>query len=196
LPAVFCVLRRLYTGPWDLFDVRVYYFRPYAEWVNGFGAFVGLIALVYAVQLVRRAKARPAHEYLRPTYLVFNFLGFAMPFMVIRDGTSAFASAALWHAVQYIAIVWLFNRRRYASGKSEAAPVISWASQPGRWPAYVGIIVVCAAAVYSVAFVLARVAAIPFASLAMTFWTGLTLAHYYVDGVIWKSRRNDLKPLT
>ena len=57
-------------------------------------------------------KQRPAHEWVRPAYLAFNFLGFAMPFLVIRDGNSAFGAAALWHAVQYIAIVWLYNDRR------------------------------------------------------------------------------------
>jgi len=46
-----------------------------------------------------------------------------------------------------------------------------------------------------VAFLIASVAKIPFQSLALVFWTGLTLAHYYVDGVIWKTRRYNLKPL-
>jgi len=195
LPALFCVLRRLYTGPWELFGTWVYHVRPPARLVNGCGALVVALACAYLARLVVTARARPLHHYVRPIYLAFNFMGFAMPFLVIRDGTSAFAAAALWHALQYIAIVWLYNRRRYAGGIDAGARLVSWVSQPGRTLPYVGLIAVCAAGVYSLAFAIATVTRTDFQQLAMVFWTGLTLAHYYVDGVIWKTRRYNLKPL-
>jgi hypothetical protein len=194
LPAFFCALRRIYTGPRTLFGIEIFYVRPPAMLVNGLGAVIVVIAAAYLVLWTRRSHA--AHEYMRPVYLAFNFLGFAMPFLVIRDGTSAFAAAALWHAVQYIAIVWLYNRRRWSAGVDPQARLVSWVSQPGRSLAYMGLIAVCAAGVYTVAFTVSRVVHMPFEELAMTFWTGLTLGHYYVDGVIWKSRRYDLRTLT
>jgi hypothetical protein len=196
LPAFFCALHRLYTGPWTLFGVEVIHFRPRAFMVNGLGAVIVALAAAYAALWIVRRRAHARHEYIRPLYLVFNFLGFAMPFLVIRDGTSAFAAAALWHAVQYIAIVWLYNRRRWSGGVDPGARVVSWVSQPGRSLAYMGLIAACAAGVYSIAFVASRIAGVAFEDLAMTFWTGLTLGHYYIDGVIWKSRRYDLRTLT
>lgn len=196
LPAFFCALRRLYTGPRTLFGIEVFHVRPPALLVNALGALIVALAAAYVVVWVSRLRAHAPHEYLRPAYLLFNFLGFAMPFLVIRDGTSAFAAAALWHAVQYIAIVWLFNRRRYASGIDPGARLVSWVSQPGRSLAYMGLIALCAAGVYSVAFVVSRLVGLGFEQLAMMFWTGLTLGHYYLDGVIWKSRRYDLRTLT
>ena len=30
---------------------------------------------------------------------------------------------------------------------------------------------------------------------AMILWTALTLGHYWIDGVIWKFKKYDLKPL-
>jgi hypothetical protein len=196
LPAMFCALHRLFTGPRELFGIEVIHIRPPALLVNGLGALILVLAAAYLARWVARARTRAPHEHIRPVYLLFNFVGFAMPFLVIRDGTSAFAAAALWHAVQYIAIVWLYNRRRYAAGRDPGAPLVSWVSQPGRSLAYMGLIAACAAGVYSVAFVAARVAGLAFEELAMTFWTGLTLGHYYIDGVIWKSRRYDLRTLT
>jgi len=194
-PAFFCMLRRLHTGLWTLFEVEVFHVVPPAWIVNVFGALLVLVALLYGARRLVASGQRPWSETVRPVYLVFNFVGFAMPFLVIQDGTSAFAAAALWHAAQYMAIVWLYNRRRYAGGIDPGARVVSWASQPGRAPAYVAILAAGAAGVYSVAFLIASVAKIPFQSLALVFWTGLTLAHYYVDGVIWKTRRYNLKPL-
>ena len=195
-PAFFCALHRLYTGPWTLFGVEVIHLRPTAWLVNGFGALIVALAAVYLLVWFAGSKERPAYEWLRPTYLVFNFLGFAMPFLVIRDGNSAFGAAALWHAVQYIAIVWLYNDRRYRKGVDQQAPLVSWVAQRGRAFAYMGLIAACAAVVYLFAFGVSFFVQRPFEDIALTFWTGFTLGHYYLDGVIWKSRRYDLRTLT
>ena len=96
--------------------IEVIHLRPTAWLVNGFGALIVALAAVYLLVWFAGGKQRPVYEWVRPAYLAFNFLGFAMPFLVIRDGNSAFGAAALWHAVQYIAIVWLYNDRRYRSG--------------------------------------------------------------------------------
>jgi hypothetical protein len=196
LPAFFCALHRLFTGPWTLFSVEVIHFRPTAWQVNGLGALIVALAAVYLVVWFKDGKQRPAHEWVRPAYLAFNFLGFAMPFLVIRDGDAAFGAAALWHAVQYIAIVWLFNDRRYRGGVDPQARLVSWVSQRGRALAYMGLIATCAAVVYMIAFGVSFFVARPFQDIALTFWTGFTLGHYYLDGVIWKSRRYDLRTLT
>ena len=196
LPAFFCALHRLYTGPWTLFGIEVIHLRPTPWLVNGFGALIIALAAVYLLVWFAGGTERPAHEWVRPTYLVFSFLGFAMPFLVIRDGNSAFGAAALWHAVQYMAIVWLYNDRRYRGGIDPQARLVSWVAQRGRALAYMGLIAACAAIVYTVAFGVSLFVRRPFEEIALTFWTGFTLGHYYLDGVIWKSRRYDLRALT
>jgi hypothetical protein len=196
LPAFFCALHRLYTGPWELFGVEVIHVRPPALLVNGLGALIVALALAYLYLWFTSGKQRPAYEWVRPTYLVFNFLGFAMPFLVIRDGNSAFGAAALWHAVQYMAIVWLYNDRRWRAGVDPNARLVSWVSQRGRPLAYLALIGACAAVVYIIAFGVSFFVQRPFMDIALTFWTGFTLGHYYLDGVIWKSRRYDLRTLT
>jgi hypothetical protein len=188
LPALWCVLHRLYTGPWELFGVEVLHVRPRAFVVNGVGALIVVLAAAYVARILAGHRVHP----IRAAYLGFNAVGFVVPYLVIKDGTSAFAAAALWHAVQYVAIVWLYNRRRYLGRIDPDARAISWASQPGRSVAYVALIAVCAAGVYSVAFVTARVFHRSFPELAMTLWTALTFGHYYLDGVIWKFKQYDL----
>jgi hypothetical protein len=186
----FCVLRRVYTGPWDLFGVQIIHPFPRAWQVNAVGVVTALLTGIYLVRLIRHPQ-----PLVRPLLVACTAFGFAMPFLVIKNGTSAFAAAALWHAVQYIGIVWQYNRTRYAGRRDPDARLIAWASQPGRTLAYVGVIVVCAAGVYSVAVALSRVTGWALAEASLALWTALTLGHYYLDGVIWKFKQYDLQNL-
>jgi hypothetical protein len=187
LPALWCVLHRLYTGPWTLFGVEVLHVRPSALVVNGVGTLVLGLAAAYLARLWSHGE-RP----LRAAYLGCNAIGFIVPYLVIKDGTSAFAAAALWHAVQYVTIVWLYNRRRYLGRVDADARLLSWVSQPGRSAAYVALLALCAAGVYSLALVASLAWRQAFSEVAMTLWTALTLGHYYLDGVIWKWKAYDL----
>lgn len=190
----FCVARRIYTGPWELFGVQIIHPYPRAWEVNALGAVCAIVSCAYLLLLAR--KPHPfVPTVVRALLIACTAFGFAMPFLVIKNGTSAFAAAALWHAVQYIGIVWHYNRTRYAGRRDPDARVISWASQPGHGLAYVGVIVVCAAGVYAVALLLMRIVGWSLGETSLALWTALTLGHYYLDGVIWKFKQYDLSNL-
>jgi hypothetical protein len=195
LGAAFFVLHRLYTGPWDLFGVQILHPTVRAWMVNGLGAVTVGLAIDYVVKEAVAIARGHRFMWVRPLLIAATAFGFAIPFMVIRSGTTAFAAAALWHAIQYIAIVWFYNRRRYEGHADPDARLLSYVAQPGRSLAYVGLIVVCAAGVYAVV-VAASLFSWTLPTWSLTVWTALTLGHYYLDGVIWKYRAYDLKPLT
>jgi hypothetical protein len=187
----FCVLRRIYTGPWELFGVLVIHPYPHAWVVNAVGGVTVLAALAYVVAMVRQPPA-----VVRPLLIAFTAFGFVMPFVVIKNGTSAFAAAALWHAVQYLGIVWHYNRSRYGGRPvGDEARVIAWASQPGRTVAYGAVLLACALGAYGVIVAAAPLVGWSVAQTSLAMWTSMTLGHYWLDGVIWKSRRYDLRPL-
>lgn len=186
----FCLLRRLYTGPWELFGVQIIHPFPRAWEVNAVGGVTVAVTLAYLALLLRRPQ-----RFVRPLLIACTAFGFAMPYLVIKNGTSAFAAAALWHAVQYIGIVWHYNRTRYGGKDDPGARLIAWVSQPGRAVAYVGVIAACAAGVYAVALVVMRVAGWSLGETSLALWTALTLGHYYLDGVIWKFKQYDLTNL-
>jgi hypothetical protein len=193
LPALFFVLHRLYTGPFTLFGSAILHPTPRAFMVNATGAAVLGVALVYVVEVGRRRLriGGGAAGWVRPLYLACNAVGFYMPYLVIRDGTAAFAAAALWHAVQYLAIVWVYNRRRFRGGIDADARLLSFVSQPGRALAYLGVIAACALGVYALIFAASR-CSWSIERWGLAVWSGLTLGHYYLDGVIWKFNRYDL----
>lgn len=196
LTCFFCVLRRVYTGPWDLFGVQIIHPFPRAWEVNAFGAVTTVVTLAYVARLVVRRDFATTTR-IRVLLVAFTAFGFAMPFLVIKNGTAAFAAAALWHAIQYIGIVWHYNRTRYVGRSDPDARLLAWASQPGgsRALAYVGIIALCAAGVYAVAIGMMRLVGWSLAETSLALWTALTLGHYYLDGVIWKFKAYDLSNL-
>jgi hypothetical protein len=195
LPAGYFVMRRLRTGPWELFGSEIYHPTPPWALVSAVGALIVALAVAYSLLGLARRRRGEQVVPIRPAYLIFNALGFFVPYAVINDGTSAFAAAALWHAIQYVAIVWLYNRRRYAGRSDPDAPLVAWCSQPGRALAYIALLAGGAGGVYAIAFLVAWAAGFRFEQFAIAVWSALTLGHYYLDGVIWKFDRYDLRTL-
>jgi hypothetical protein len=192
LGTAYCMLHRLRTGPWQLFGANVWHPTPPVLVVDAVGlCLAATFAGVLAIRIVRATQGRAA-DAIRPLFLASSFLGFAIPFLFIRsDGTSAFAAAAAWHGIQYIGIVWHFNRRRYGGKPDPEAPVVSYISQPGRAVLY-GVTLLAMAGLAYVALYVGSVATnMNLDDFGVIGWTTLTFSHYYLDGVIWKLRKSE-----
>jgi hypothetical protein len=190
VPAFYFIARRIYTGPWQLFGAFIYHPHLPALLVNALGAASIALGAVYLAHF--RLGDGGAASLLRPLHLVSSAIGFAVPYCCIQNGTAAFAAAAAWHAAQYLAIVWSYHRTRWRRGIEADAPWLSWASQPGRGWAYAALLGAGALGVYLCAFV-ASLFCWSFQRWALALWTGLTLGHYFLDGVIWKFARYRLE---
>jgi hypothetical protein len=99
---------------------------------------------------------------------------------------------SVFHATQYVALVWIHNRSRYAAENAGAA---SWMStSPGRFAvaclAFTAVYAIAASAtgVFPVvrSFVGAKVGSVSINRLALSFWWGLALHHYILDQRIWR----------
>jgi hypothetical protein len=161
--------------------------------VNGMGALLVTAAATYvtirAVQWRRGDKV----ALIRPLFLLSSWFGFFVPFVLIKkNGSAAFAAAACWHGLQYLGIVWYFNRNRWNSGVDKRARLVSWVSQPKRVPFYFLSLLGIAGIVYGGIILVSKVALTPeiWGSLV---WMSLTLGHYWLDGVIWKLRKPEVR---
>jgi|SRR5579871_1426397 len=192
--ASWCVLHRIFTGPWTLFAIPIWHPRLPAWFVNLFGAAVLGTAVFYIILRIaewRRSDKVP--ELRRPAMIASTVFAFAVPFILIKDGTAAFAAAACWHGIQYLGIVWFYNRNRYQEGIDPRARLMSWVSQKGRWPFYFIVLLVIAALAYLSIKGLSRLTVDTTWDLntwALFVWTSLTFTHYWLDGVIWKLRKD------
>jgi hypothetical protein len=195
LPALFFVLRRLYTGPWTLFGAWIWHPDVPATLVNAVGAVICVLAVAYLYML------RRGTPFVRPLMIASSAFGFFVPYMLMKDGTAAFAGAALWHAIQYIGIVWLSNRKHFTSPAAVRNDwldrALAWLCQPGRTVWYFASMIVPGFCAYVLVKVIIPVAHLSAEEAIGTVWAGGTLAHYYLDGVIWKFKRYapELKPI-
>src|SRR5262249_27218328 len=113
------------------------------------------------------------------------------------------------HAIQYLGIVFMFNRRFFTSPEGAGAvwPVgrkkdwmdrtLTWLCQPGRTPLYFASLIVPGFAAYVLVKGIMPLYHFSLEQAMTTVWSAGTLAHYYLDGVIWKFKRYapQLQPL-
>ncbi|MFO0576407.1 MAG: hypothetical protein U1A78_20575 [Polyangia bacterium] len=132
-------------------------------------------------------------------YMLSHLLVYLAGYLLIDELCSGWLLVNVWHNVQYIVFVWLYNRRRFASGLDPETRALSWLSQPGarRAALYFLTSVLLALPLYYLLPLLGlRLdelligTAVP---AAITIGLSLTFHHYIVDAVIWK-RRNQPAP--
>jgi hypothetical protein len=197
LSVAWCMLHRLKTGPRNLFGIEVVY--PNLPWtaIDALGMVAAFIAAAYLVLRIVGSRAPHGRSgWLRAGFLGFAFLGFAIPFLLItRDGTPAFAAAACWHGFQYLGITRFYHRNAWRGGVHPDAKVVSYLSQPGGWRlfGYVALLLSLAGTAYAGIFfgsLFTRGTSWTVEVWGGAVWLSLTFSHYYLDGVIWKLRRD------
>lgn len=129
-------------------------------------------------------------------YMLSHLLVYVFGYVVIDELCSGWLLVNVWHNVQYLAFVWIYNRNRYATGIDHRTRVLSWLSQPGlsRVALYFLATVALALPIYYLLpqlgmtlDALVKNAAVP---TAITIGLTLTFHHYIADGIIWKRRNN------
>jgi len=182
------VIWRLHYGPTSAFGMKLLYPQPplWSVWL-----LMGVVGALVTGVLWDRCRSGVALGGARLVFLASVMISFGVPFMVIKHGTTAFAAAACWHGLQYMGIVWFYNRRRFGGRPAEAgARLVSWVSQPGRGWAFLGLLWLLIGSVYAlveVLFVWGTEAT--FIQVVSMTWVCLSLSHYWVDGLIWRMRK-------
>jgi hypothetical protein len=145
----------------------------------------GLLAAgaVGLITLVRRMRGRPA----RPTAAECVFLGASIllftPFVIV-DHTYAGGAMLVGHYVQYLGLIWLLNRRKYAQPSGSAAQrALGWTSRRlgALVPTLLALGGVAAAFHYGA---LGRGAI----ALDALVFNVIVILHFYVDGLCWALR--------
>lgn len=184
------LLYRLHFGPRRLFDVEAYAPPVPLEAVLFVAAFALGCATCVGIDWVQRLRNGERLPWERLAFLGAVLCGFGVPFVLMSDGTAGFAAAACWHGIQYLGIVFHYNRQKFRGQSPNGAKLIAWASQPGRAVAYGLLMLGLVGTVYAATIILALVARIDLWSLGLATWVTITLSHYWVDGLIWKMRRD------
>ncbi|MBL9006928.1 MAG: hypothetical protein JNJ46_21915 [Myxococcales bacterium] len=148
--------------------------------------------LVQRIAAYRRGELAVGHT----LYMLSHFVVYVGGYVLIDELCSGWLLVNVWHNVQYIVFVWLYNRRRFGGGIDPQAQTLSWLSQPG-------VLRVALYGLASIALALPFYYLLPRLGMRLdAIWTGtlvpsaitlgltLTFHHYIVDAVVWKRRNN------
>ena len=111
------------------------------------------------------------------------------PYLWVMDSNLATFAMLIGHFIQYLSIVWLLHRRRYAGQPGSAHQ--RWLGTVSSRPLLLGTTLVSAGLVFLLVQRLALAAGAPLAYLAV--WNALTLVHFYLDGFIWAFKRPEVR---
>jgi hypothetical protein len=193
LGALWPMMVRLYTGPRQLFGVEIYHPTLQPWMVNAAGAALVAVSVTYVAIRAWQWRRGEKVALVRPLFMLSSWFGFFVPFYLIRkDGSAAFAAAACWHGLQYLGIVWFYNRNRWKGGVDKKARLVSWISQPRRGAIYFVTLLAIVGAIYGAGILVGRWVRHP-EYVGMMVWFSMTLGHYWLDGVIWKLRKPEVR---
>jgi len=126
----------------------------------------------------RRAVSVPEGAFLTTSLLLFH------PYLWVEDSGLATMGMLLGHFVQYLAIVWLLNHRKYAEPSGSVAQRVL--AHMSANPLSVGATI---AGVGFAIFLGERATAwLGAPMLYIIAWNALSLIHFYLDGLVWAFR--------
>ena len=154
--------------------------------IRAVGLSAALVALVVlAVRIARRARAISLAEggFLATSLVLFH------PYLWLRDANAATFAMLMGHFIQYLSIVWLVQRRKYA-GKPGSHHQQLLGRVAGS-PLLLGSALIGSGLVFYLAQRAAAAFGAPMAYIII--WNALTLVHFYLDGLIWAFRRPEVR---
>lgn len=144
-------------------------------------AFAAVALARYARALARRPvpMALPERAFLASSLVLFT------PYLWVRDANLATFGMLMGHFIQYLSIVFLLQRRKYAEaagslhqrllGMVSARPVLLAAALVGAGLAFYAADKLTARLGIHIAYII--------------LWNAITLVHFYLDGLIWAFRQ-------
>jgi hypothetical protein len=152
-------------------------------------AILGKLCLLIAIvpvflltqRILRRSKRISAQE------LSFLLVSIALfhPFLWVRDTRIATFAMLMGHFIQYLAIVWLLNRRKYAyADGSRRQQFLGRLSRQGA--ALIAAFLVSGASFWAVQWLSRTVG---FQAIFDTVLLAIPPIHFYQDGLVWAFRR-------
>jgi len=143
------------------------------------------VALAACAVLGLRIARRPRPISLAEGGFLVTSLLLFHPYLWVPETDRATFAMLMGHFLQYLAIVWLLNHRKYAhAGGSVRQRSLGWVSAR-PWT------VVAALTTIGLTFYAADqvTTALGLSMAYVIIWNGMTLVHFYVDGLVWAFRQ-------
>ena len=120
-------------------------------------------------------------------FMLSHFTVFYVGYIYIDDISFGWLVLNIWHNVQYIAFVWMYNNNRFRGGIDPGTKFLSTISQKRNVWLY---LLVCLGVSTIVYLPIDLVATVP---VLVVVYAGINFHHYIVDGVLWKLRKANVR---
>lgn len=141
-------------------------------------AIVSLVILAWRVTHRERSISLAEGGFLVTSLLLFH------PYLWVKDSNQATFAMLMGHFIQYLAIVWLLNRRKYAAATgSRRERVLSWISARPV-PLFATLFLVGLTFYSADRFT----SALGIGMVYVIVWNAMSLVHFYIDGLVWAFR--------
>lgn len=168
-----------------LYDSGIPFFPP--SWVDGLQtAFIILTSAVTLLYVYNAVGGKQPRSWMKLGLLVTTFAYVWVVRVLTRDPFLSVALFELLHAMQYLAIVWAFNRRLVEKGSTGVLPRFFYLPRTSSVLVYVGA---CLAYGGLAMVVFTQVPGGLFKQVLEAALITSGLLHYYYDGFIWKLKQ-------
>lgn len=153
---------------------------------------LGITLLATGIWLISGTKAflKKHISFFYYFYMLSHFAIYLIAYTYISEINYCWLTINIWHNAQYIGFVWLFNRKKFASGVSKQHLVVSYISQPNRVFIYLGSCLVASIGIYwLVDSVISIFGGADKLALVFIVYSAINFHHYIVDSQIWKLRK-------
>ncbi|MCP4195420.1 MAG: tetratricopeptide repeat protein [Planctomycetaceae bacterium] len=147
------------------------------------------ISVVYLWHLGRKLRMGQPPSILKISLLLVSFFFYLYAFGYSSSKLVAFGLFEGYHDIQYLAIVWVFNRGRAA--QSDAGGFTRYLFRQ-RWPLALLYVFLCLG-FGSYDFFARSIDDVLLGQLALGLITGFALIHFYFDGFIWRIREPETR---
>ena len=186
---------RSYQAPEYYLSAKVMYVPVPLGAVHVLGAASLVVTALWAARTIHAALRGRLHFALE-LYLITHLVIFATGYVLIPNIDHGWLVLNVWHNVQYILIVWMFNNNRFKNGVDPTRPIFSSLCQSHAFniACYFGVCLTVTGLVYSLlhwVLQLTPLAAAPLAALIV--YQTINFHHYIVDSKIWKVRKKSIQ---
>ncbi|CAN5614429.1 hypothetical protein BH20ACI3_BH20ACI3_34520 [soil metagenome] len=145
-----------------------------------------------------RAFARGQLLFAHTLYVSSHTIIFVTGYILIPDINHGWLVVNIWHNLQYVLLVWMFNNNRFKTGIDARHRLLSSISQRQKVSLYFAVCLGISTATYLALSLLLTKASSVFAfaaaaPLILIAYQAINFHHYIVDALIWKARKKSVK---
>ena len=182
------ILSRSHQQPDSFLSLPVYTFPVPSALLYVVGTLATASVILWAAREMRvfgRRRADAPHS----AYVASHVAIFSAGYLLIADINTGWLVLNIWHNLQYVLIVWMFNANRFGKGVDPQRRFLSTISQPRNVLLYAFVCWAIGSTLYFNIDIVLGLFSKSVLPLSLLAYMTINFHHYVVDAIIWRRPR-------